>query len=96
MTEQPHDIQEIDRRLKEARQKSEKKPNKTVSLNTMIEAAFRITLDFAAPIIVAVCVGYLADKIFATQPLMLIICIVFGVAAGLWELYKTAQKMEEK
>ncbi|MBP5215568.1 MAG: AtpZ/AtpI family protein [Alphaproteobacteria bacterium] len=96
MTELPNDIKDIDRRLQQAK-KSKKQTRRTQnSFVVFTEAAFRVTLDFAAPIIVAFAIGYVADKLLNTRPIIMIVCIVFGVLAGMLNLYKSARRLENK
>lgn len=96
MTELPNDIKDIDRRLQQAKKSKKQTRQAQNSLIVFTEAAFRVTLDFAAPIVVAFSIGYVADKFLNTKPIIMIIFIVFGVLAGMLNLYKSARRLENK
>ena len=50
--------------------------------------AWRIPLEIIAALIFSGGLGYGIDSFFGSQPLALIICLIFGVVAGLYNIYK--------
>ena len=96
MGELPKDIKELDKRIKKFRQKNVAENQvKKSSTRIAIEAMFRLATEFAAPVLIALCIGYLADNFFATKPIIMLVMALFGCAAGVLNIYKAAQQMDE-
>ncbi len=57
--------------------------------------AMRITTDLMSGIIIGGIMGWSFDKLFGTEPWLLIIFFVFGVCAGIINVIKTANKMNK-
>lgn len=49
---------------------------------------WRIPLEIIAALIFSGGLGYGIDIFFGSQPIALIICLIFGVIAGLYNIYK--------
>ena len=97
MKDLPEDIRNMDKRIRELRKKSKKATKKTPSrLRTFCEYAFRMAADFASPVIVGLCIGYVADKFFNTKPIIMLVMVIFGVAAGTLNLYRAAQQIDKE
>ncbi|NRB10284.1 MAG: AtpZ/AtpI family protein [Rickettsiaceae bacterium] len=83
--------QEIKQRIKQL--KSDNKPVKTVISNSNM--AFNIAVELVAGVIVGVIIGIFLDKIFASKPIFLIICIVLSIIAAfrlIWNKYINKDK----
>lgn len=97
MKDLPEDIRNMDKRIRELRKKSKKATKKAPSrLRTFCEYAFRMAADFASPVIVGLCIGYVADKFFNTKPIIMLVMVIFGVAAGTLNLYRAAQQIDKE
>ena len=94
MTKFPKDIEEMDLRIKAMKKKKEVKKSNS-SLQVFVKYAFRMATEFVAPIIVALCIGYLADKFFNTKPIIMLAAAIFGCAAGVLNMYRTAQEIDK-
>jgi len=53
-------------------------------------AAWKISSELVAAVIVGSAIGYGLDYVFGTSPLMLIIFILFGCAAGILNVFRAA------
>ena len=53
-------------------------------------------LMFPASIVVGLAMGYFLDKQFGTEPILIIIFTLYGVAAGFWNLFKIARPTPKK
>ncbi len=56
--------------------------------------AFNVAIELLAGTIVGVIIGLFLDKIFASKPLFLIICIVLGNLASLRIIWKMVNKKD--
>ena len=57
--------------------------------------AMRITTDLISGVIIGGIMGWSLDKMFGTEPWLLIIFFVFGVFAGISNVIRTANKMNK-
>lgn len=55
--------------------------------------AFRLSTEMISALLVGVGMGWVLDRAFDTKPIMMVICIFLGGAAGLLNVYKTAMRM---
>lgn len=92
MTELPQDIKDIDKRINSLQQKKEKtkSPN-----NILLQQAFRFATEFVSPVIISLILGYFADNWFKTRPIIMLILVIFGCAAGVLNVYKIAKETDE-
>lgn len=60
------------------------------------EMAWRMVIELASGIIVGVALGYGLDYLFGTLPVFLIILCLFGFAAGVRSMMRTAREMQDK
>ncbi len=94
MKKTPADIQAIDSRIAQLKQKQEEKPQKATAVKFW-ENAVRIAAEFVAPIFIGICVGYVLDKCFDTRIIFMLILAIFGLAAGMLNVYRTARQIEK-
>lgn len=94
MEQTPEDISELDERINAAKGKNiSPRQTKTQLFSSM---AFQATIEFISPVIVGICLGYTADLVLGTKPLVTIIMMIFGCMSGVWNLYKMGKKFEEE
>lgn len=55
-----------------------------------------VGLMFPASIAVGLGMGYFLDQYFNTEPYLLIIFTLYGIAAGFWNLFKIAGKSSKR
>lgn len=82
--------QRIDRTVEEHREE-ESRPSIHANVGRY---GFRMVTDFMAAIIVGGLIGYGLDTLFGTKPLMLLIMLLLGFAAGVASLLKTYKRMQ--
>lgn len=96
MEELPEDIKRLDERIKNFRQKTNaESKGKKSQTRIALEGMFRLATEFVSPVLIALCLGYLVDNLFNTKPIFMLITAMFGCAAGVLNLYKAAQQMDE-
>lgn len=96
MEELPDDIKKLDERIKNFQQqnRAEAKTQKS-QIRIALEGMFRLATEFVSPVLIALCIGYLADDVLNTKPIFMLVSAMFGCAAGVLNLYKAAQQMDE-
>ena len=87
MADLPQDLQKLDERINSLKARNEKKTIKTDTIRKYNIGIQTIT-DFIAPIFIGLCIGYLIDKFCSTMPIFIIIFAFFGFAAGILNIYK--------
>ena len=87
------DIEEIDKRIRNLKEKQQKsgKDNNASPIKDAVANAFRIGTEFIA----AVCIGFTLDKIFGTKVVFLLVFSLFGCMAGMLNVYRSAQEMDK-
>ena len=93
MAELPQDIKQLDKRIQKLKQK--RAAHKTASSVQMWAKALRLATDFVAPVFVGISIGYLLDKCFNTRILFVFIWAVFGLAAGMLNMWRAAQSLQK-
>ncbi len=56
--------------------------------------AFRLSVEMVAGVIVGGVLGYALDTWFGTWPVLLILCLIFGASAGIFNAIRAARKMQ--
>lgn len=87
------DIEKLDKRIKDFKNnnKTSNSNEKVKKTETAYQVGIRIATDLVSGIIVGAGLGYIADKTFNTHPVMLIIFLIFGSAAGFLNVYRFAK-----
>lgn len=63
---------------------------------SMLGLAYRLTVEILAGIAVGGFVGWWLDKVLGTQPLMMLVLLFLGMAAGLMNSVRTVNEMRRK
>lgn len=85
---------ELERRLKEA-QRQRGEVRQTESPPSKLGVAFRLVTELLAGVIVGEAIGWALDRFFGTAPILLIVMFLVGVAAGFFNVLRTAREMNE-
>ena len=89
----PHGtLSDIEKRIEEVRNSSKPETEPTYS---SAGVAFRIGIDLIAGVAFGVGAGLLLDKWLETSPWMLIVMIILGTAAGIRNVIRTADQLED-
>lgn len=77
----------------EARETREPKPTAVdTSVGGAMSLGFRVLTEFTAGIVIGAIIGWQLDKWCHTSPILLIIFLMLGTAAGFWNVYRIAAK----
>ena len=90
------DLEDLKTRLKIAKSKSKKmdfggEEKKGVFMGN----AFKLGTELVAAVAVGTIIGFILDNWFGTKPILIILFFLFGSAAGIYNVIKTAKKMQE-
>ncbi len=58
--------------------------------------AFKLGTEFVAAVGVGTIIGFILDNWFGTKPWLIIIFFFLGAAAGMLNVFRTAQRMQKK
>ena len=93
-----HDLNNIRLRIKEAttslKGHNTETQSKTEKKDSTLGIAFRVGVELISALTVGTAIGWWLDKWLNTSPWMLIVFILFGFLAGIWNTYKVAKRIE--
>ena len=90
----PGRLTELDRRLAAAR--GAKAPGRTTRREEYAAAhmAWRMVIELVMAIVIGGAMGWGLDTLFGTMPLFLVVFVLFGLAAGVRLMLRTAAEMQ--
>ncbi len=90
----PSDLEDLERRLAEAKNRREKPQTDDDGGGTLLGMAWRLSTELVVAVLVGAGLGYGLDHLFGTRPWLLLIGLGFGIAAGFMSVFRVAGKME--
>ena len=89
-------LEDFKTRLKIARSKLQKdKTKNTDKKGIFIGSAFKLGTELVAAVIVGTIIGFILDNWFGTKPILIIIFFLFGAAAGIVNVFRSAKRMQK-
>ena len=83
-------------RLKIAKNKvKSRKSTKNEESSSSMGAAFKMSTELVAHVVVGTIIGFILDKTFGTKPWLILIFFFVGVIAGIVNVFKSAKKMQK-
>ena len=89
-------LDELDRRIRAAREARAPKPGKAGDKFTAADIAWRMTLEMVVAGMVGAAMGWGLDALFGTLPIFLIVFILLGFAAGIRMVMRSARELQKK
>ena len=89
----PPSLEDLDERLRKARGEQDQRESKP-SRSRPIGQALRLATEMASALFVGAALGWFLDKWLGTRPLLLLLFLVLGMAAGMLNAYRTATRMQ--
>ena len=75
--------------------KKKYKKNKIQKKNNSIGSAFKISTELVAAVFVAIFIGWYIDKWLGTKPIFLIILLLVGIVAGIFNVVRSAKMINK-
>jgi ATP synthase protein I len=88
-------LSEIEERLRKAREKRGE-VRQVEAPNSKLGIAFRLVTELVAAVIVGGAMGWGLDQVLGTAPFLLIVMFMVGVAAGIFNVVRTAQQLNRE
>lgn len=92
---EPSDLEDLRRRLDKKRVKSEDGQSPRRGGADSLGLGLRVATDLVAALCVGGALGWGLDALFKTSPLFLIIFFFLGMAAGILNVYRTGQSLQQ-
>lgn len=90
----PSDLNEFEQRVKDAQSKHSKPQEEQGDDGSILGMAWRMSTELVIAVLVGFAIGYGLDRLFGTQPWIMVVGIGFGFAAGIKNTLLTAAKMD--
>ncbi|MDP6350904.1 MAG: AtpZ/AtpI family protein [Alphaproteobacteria bacterium] len=88
----PPSLDDLDSRIKQVRDQQTWSETGPVAPGGLAWA-LRLTTEMVAALIVGGGIGWMLDKSLGTRPWLLLVFLVIGMAAGMLNIYRTAQRI---
>ena len=83
-------------RLKIAKDKIKSKNNSNkIEKKSSLGAAFKMSTELVSAVAVGTIIGFILDNWFGTKPWLILIFFFVGVAAGIYNVVKSAKNMQK-
>ncbi len=91
------DLEDLKTRLKIAKSKLKKDNFKDEKKGSaFIGNAFKLGTELVAAVAVGTIIGFILDDWFGTKPILIILFFLFGAAAGILNVFRSAKRMQEE
>ena len=86
----PDDLKSLEERINKQRavEKAARKDRPESEFSYATKTGFRVGTELVSGVLVGAALGYFLDKLFDTQPVLLIVCLFFCGAAGFLNVYR--------
>ncbi len=88
-------LDELDRRIRAARDARAPKRGKAADKFTAAGMAWRMTLELVVGVMVGAAMGWGLDALFGTLPVFLVVFILLGFAAGIRTVMRSADELRK-
>ena len=98
MTDEKSSFDKLEARLRQAQASrsdhgSKPGPAPQTSMTSQIGSTYRVFVELLAGVLVGGGLGWLLDRQFGTRPWLLLAFLLLGIAAGFWNVVRTARRM---
>ena len=92
------DLEDLKTRLKIEKSKLQNQDSEKNNKNkgVFLGNAFKLGTELVAAVAVGTIIGFILDNWFGTKPILIIIFFLFGAAAGILNVFRTAKRMQEQ
>ena len=94
----PADIKNMEDKIEAFKQKGKaaKSASSTTSTTGSAAKGFQLSIELISGVFIGAAIGYFLDGVFSSSPWCLTVLTIFGGAAGILNVYKSAKAEEEK
>ena len=89
-------LSDLDRRIEAARDAGQPKPRTDKDKYAAMSLAWRMVIELVVSMMVGAAMGWGLDWLLGTLPLFLIVMILFGFAAGVRMIMRTAEEAQRR
>ena len=93
-SEKPNDLKALEQRVQSAQARHTKSDKEHSNDGSLLGMAWRLSTELVVSVLVGAGLGYGLDKLFDTQPWILVIGLGFGFATGIRGVLRTAARMD--
>lgn len=96
--DRPPSLEDIEARIRAARENGAEKKGREAegpASSSGLGLGFRVSIEFVAGVAVGVGIGYGLDRWLETAPVMMVLFLLLGGAAGVLNAYRAAKGMDE-
>ena len=93
-SEKPNDLKALEARLDKAQARHTKSDTDQKTDGSLLGMAWRLSTELVVAVLVGAGLGFGLDKLFNTQPWLLIVGLGFGFATGIRGVLRVAAKMD--
>ena len=91
-----NDLGDLETRLKIAKSKLQNEdPKKSDKKGIFLGNAFKLGTELVASVVVGTIIGFILDNWFGTKPVLIIVFFLFGAAAGIVNVFRSAKRMQK-
>ena len=90
-------LKSLDVRIEQAsaqRKEAKESQSRPSSDTNAVGQAFRLSAEFVSGVIAGGIIGWIVDRLFSTSPWGLVICVILGFCAGMFNLLRSAGLMK--
>jgi ATP synthase protein I len=88
-----HDLED---RVRDAKARHEPEPSQAQDRGAAMGQALKLATEMIAGVAVGGFIGWWLDRWFGTEPIMLVVFLVLGAAAGIMNVVRSAQEAQDK
>lgn len=85
---------ELGRRLDKAKGQRPPEQPDARARSTAMGVGFRIAVELVVGVVVGGFIGWVLDRQFGTRPWLLLMFLIFGIVAGMLNVFRTALRMQ--
>ncbi len=91
----PEKLKKLEEKIESFRNTSSKQKQKSAEYSIAVGRGVRLAADLLAGVVVGSGIGFVLDWLLNTRPIMLVVFLLFGGAAGFLNIYRTAHSTEQ-
>lgn len=98
MSNIPQDVKLMNKRIQDFKsgEKQKTKPQTNKKFISAYQIGTRVAAELVSGVLVGAGLGYLLDKLFGSEPILLIILLILGGAAGFLNVYRFVKSEESR